>query len=181
VGLDRDLTPLDRLSCSSRQFAGLDRKPSAYWRLLPDIRTRCWRGRGLGAAIVGRALQVLRAVGAGRYGGELCGPRRVQARVLLRHQVDDIKFRPPLLHQHACRFTGFDGAWPTVDSDAGPVERIEKARIEVLIGGARVGMHSRGHAQCGGHPQQHQETTHRTIMAHVGGIVVPAPKPRNAT
>src|ERR1700752_260365 len=68
----------------------------------------CW-GLLAPAGVAG-ALQKLRTVSARRDRGELSGPGRVQARILPRHVLDDVKFRLPLLHHPACRLTVLDGA-----------------------------------------------------------------------
>ena len=106
------------------------------------------RWRPIAIAGIAGALQVLRAVGAGRYRGELCRPGRAQARILLGHVLDDVKFRLPLRHHPACRLTVLDGARPAYDGDARLGERVEKTRIKARISAARVGVGRHAQAQC---------------------------------
>jgi hypothetical protein len=84
--------------------------------------------------------------------------------------LDDVKFRLALLHHPARRLTVLDGARRTDDGKASFGERIEKTRIKVGIGMRRCGQTQRG-----GGAEQHQDTLHPNIMAHVGAIVVSVP------
>src|ERR1700744_1421635 len=131
---------------------------------------------GRHSAVVTGALKVLRAVGARRDRSELGRPGRVQARILLRHELDDIEFRPALRPHSARRLTGFDRARFAFDRDARLNQRVEKTRVKARISSPGVRMRGHGHAQCGSCDQQRQRTSHPSIVAHAD-IFVAATEP----
>ena len=104
--------------------------------------------------VVTGALEELRAIGARRDRSELSRLGRVQARILPRHELDDIEFRPTLRHHSARRLPGLDCARFAFDGDARLDERVEKTRIKTRIGAAGVRLRGQGQAQCGGGDQQ---------------------------
>ena len=126
--------------------------------------------------MVAGALEELRAVGARRDSSELRSPGRVQARILPRHELDDIEFRPTLRHHSARRLPSLDRARFAFDGDARLNERVEKTRIKTRISAAGVRMRGHSHAQRGGCDQQRQRTSHLPIVAHAD-IFVAATEP----
>src|SRR5580693_710951 len=136
-----------------------------------------WR-LGSGPAVVAGALQELRTVGAGRDRGELRGAGSADSGVLLGHVLDDVEFRLALAHQPACGLAGVDRTGSVVKGDAGLGERVQEARVNTRIGAARIGVRRHAHTQCGGDAEQHQDASHRSIIAHVGAAVVSAPRTR---
>ena len=126
--------------------------------------------------VVTGALKILRAVGARRDRGELGRPGRVQARILPRHEPDNIELRPTLLHHSARRLTGFDRASFAFDGDARLDQRVEKTRVKTRISATGVRMRGHGHAQCDCCYEQRQRTSHLPIVAHAD-IFVAATEP----
>src|ERR1700744_147049 len=126
--------------------------------------------------VVSGALEVLRAVGAGRDRSELGRSGRVQAGILPRHEPDDIEFLPTLLHHSARRLTGFDRARFAFNGDARLDQRVEKTRIKTRISTAGIRMRSHGYAQCGCCNEQRQRRSHLSIVAHAD-IFVAATEP----